>query len=295
MAPAAIVDLDGLAEAWFETDIIWTIAGSSAAIGDPGFPGRVRGAFGAELMDGASPEALAGQPCPWEPPCAFGVIFQKQGRMDPGLEFPGPWVIEVDAEGADLLVTLRLFGFATDYAGAAAEAMGKALTARLDYAGSSGQFFPRPHVIARTILARPGLALSPPSAPVLDFLSPVLLTSIDVIEHPRSLLTTAAARIAGLARWHDLELSLDRAALVDLSHRLDFFWLDAVGLRWKRRSRKQNREIRMAGTIGRLAIDGSEPDLHLAGRIFAFGQRCHIGADAAYGCGRFDFQREHGT
>ena len=90
LAPAGKVTLEQLVGIWFETDIRWVLEGWGKAIGDPGFPGRIRGAFGAELMASASQQARDGQPCPWSPPCAFEILFRKQGRMEAGLDFPAP-------------------------------------------------------------------------------------------------------------------------------------------------------------------------------------------------------------
>jgi hypothetical protein len=290
LSPSGHVAIDELADAWFETDIEFVVAGASHAIGDPAFTGRIRGAFGAALVAAASPEAVAGKPCPWSPPCAFEALFRKQGRMEPGLEFPGPWVVEVDAQGTNLKVVLRLFGFAADYAGPAAEAMSDALANRLNYAGSVNAFFPKPRILSRRIVGRNGpVALPRSDELILDFLSPVLLSGVDIGYHPASLIPTLAARLAGLALWHDLALKVDREMVSALGRQLDFLWLSVNRLQWTRVSSRQgSMVIPMSGLTGRLAISGSEEDVESAARLLAFAVTCHIGADTAYGCGRFE-------
>lgn len=287
-APDTIVSIDELAERWHSCDIVWTIEGYGKAIGDPGLPGRIRGAFGEHLLLGASPEAARGDPCPWDPPCTFDILFRKQGRIEQGLDFPGPWIIELDAINGDLVVTFRLFGFAADYAPSAAEALTHALHEKVDYPGRTGIFYPKPKIVRRSIhgdtgvepvMARNGL--------ILDFLTPVTLTGNAVKQNPRALVTTAAARLAGLARWHDLALEMDREELVAATRNLAFEWVEAIPVQWQRGSARQGKSFQMGGLVGRLVLVGDAQDLELASSIIAMGERTHIGADIAFGCGRY--------
>ena len=126
LAPEFEINLDELAQQWFVEVIELTIPGYGVLVADPALPGRLRGAFGNALMAGASPATLAGNPCTFDPPCAFEVLFRKQGRMKAGLDFPSPWVIGISTHHNDLVVTLSLFGFAVDWAAAAAEAFTRA-------------------------------------------------------------------------------------------------------------------------------------------------------------------------
>lgn len=291
-APEESVDLWGLAERWQECQIVWMVEGHGKAIGDPGLPGRIRGAFGQELLERASPEAARGEPCPWDPPCAFEILFKKQGRMEPGLDYPGPWVVELDAVNGDLIVIFRLFGFACDYAASAAEALTYALKERVDYAGRSGFFFPEPVITDRTISSRGAVEVSEPrSGVILDFLTPATLTGNAVKHNPRGLITTAAARLSGLARWHDLALDVDRDELVEATRLLDFEWIEASAVRWQRGSSRQEKAFEMGGIVGRLVVVGDPELLLLPSVILAIGERTHIGADIAFGCGRFQLTR----
>lgn len=287
-APERTVDLAALADLWHDCEITWTIADLGKAVSDPGLPGRMRGAFGDELLARASPEAARGDPCPWDPPSAFEVLFRKQGHIEPGLFFPSPWVLELDSINGDLQVTVRIFGFAADYSASVAEVLTSALRNTVDYGGRTGHFFPKAVITHRTVKAGTKVSVGPtPNGIILDFLTPVTLTGNPVRQNPRGLITTATARLAGLARWHDMELETDRDALIVSSRLLEFEWVEAAAVRWQRGSSRQKKSFSMEGLVGRLVIAGEADDLLLATNILTLGERTHIGADIAFGCGRY--------
>jgi CRISPR-associated endoribonuclease Cas6 len=286
--PAGEMTLSELCRQWFSADITIRVAGASKLVGDLGFPGRVRGAFGAQLMESASREAIAGEPCPWNPPCAFEMLFRKQGRMETGFDYPTPWIILVDASANDLLVTLRLFGFATEFAPAAAEALTAAVQKRLDLAGDTGFFLPKPVIVSRRI--RPLAGLESPRGEggiKMEFLTPVAMSSNSPLERPQSLFSALAQRAAGLARWHDARLELDRDELRHALAALDFDWMEARPAAWLRGSNKQGKAIPMHGYLGALIISGSDADMSFLAPLLAVGEAALIGADVAFGCGRF--------
>jgi hypothetical protein len=279
MSASKTADLQEFSTSWSEANLVWCLGGQAGGTGDLALPGRLRGAFGVALMANLSAEEREGVLCPRNPPCAFDVLFRKHGRMDVGFELPSPWIIEADACGSDLLVRLRLFGFACDYATAAADAMARALqTIWL----RSDDFSAHQTMVCQSLPAE-----SANGALALHFMTPVLLTSANVTKQPRSLVTSLAARIAGLARWHDLSLKLDRAALVATLGDLTFSWIRPRRVRWRRHSSRQNRVIPMSGILGTLTLSGPSDALSLARLLLRFGSRCHIGADVAFGCGRF--------
>ncbi len=112
----------------------------AAAANDLALAGRIRGAFGEELLRGASPQSARGAPCPWEPPCAFEALFRKQGRMTPGTDFPSPWVLSIMPQRDDLLVQMSLFGVGCEWGSAAAEALTVVLMGRVDWKGRPAAF-----------------------------------------------------------------------------------------------------------------------------------------------------------
>lgn len=289
LSPERRVDLNGLCENWFATDIVLRVDGAAKMVGDPGLPGRVRGAFGAQLLESASPQARAGDPCPWDPPCTFEALFRKQGRMEKGFEFPAPWIILTDTAGTDLLVTLRLFGFAAEFAPAASEALASAIRKRLDVGGNSGFFLPKTEIVSRRINAEAGLSYPDDGRPVaLEFLLPVAITGGTPLEKPRSLLSTLAVRAVGLARWHDLELETDRDEFARLLDQVEFHWQSPRKVSWLRGSNRQGKLIPMNGLTGLLAIDGPPEPLAALAPLIAIGQNALMGADVAFGCGRFE-------
>jgi CRISPR-associated endoribonuclease Cas6 len=286
--PTGAITLPELSRQWSSCDITIRVAGASKLTGDPAFPGRVRGAFGAQLMDGASREAIAGEPCPWNPPCAFEILFRKQGRMGAGFDYPAPWVILVDATASDLLVTLRLFGFATEFVPAAAEALTAAASKRLDLAGDTGFFIPKPVIVSRRIHPFNGLQLPRGESRIeMEFLTPVAMSSNSPIERPQSLFSALAQRTAGLARWHDARLELDRDEMRHALAALDFDWVEARPVAWLRGSNKQGKAIPMHGYLGTLVISGANADMDALAPLVALGEAALIGADVAFGCGRF--------
>lgn len=290
-SPVATTDIEGLARSWFETNITWNLAGYSQLVADVGLPGRLRGAFGRALMASASPEALGGLPCPWSPPCAFDALFRKQGRMNAGLDFPSPWIIRTDAHRGDLLITLRLFGFAADWAPAAVEAMSSSILTGTNFADDTRSRLQAPTISGRTIKTVSGL--TPPSGGtdsslLVTFATPVALSSHSAIEHPRSLMKSAFQRLSGLARWHNLALEEDLAGTREAVERLGFTWRKSESVAWSRGSRRQDRTIKMVGYLGTLLIGGDEADVALVRDALGIATRCHIGADVAFGCGRFD-------
>lgn len=108
-APQTRLDLEGFVEAIEYVTITFELEGVASLALDPALPGRIRGAFGEALLPGASPEAAAGRPCPFDPPCGFEVLFRRQGRMTSGTDFPNPWMISIEPRRGHLKVMLTLF------------------------------------------------------------------------------------------------------------------------------------------------------------------------------------------
>ena len=110
-----------LAKTWGDADIVLCLSGAAGA--GRGITGQVRRSFLGALGPAASAEAQDGQPCPWDPPCALDVFCREQMRNSNGDGLPIPYVLTLRRAGPDLMVTLRLFGIASDWAFAAAEAL----------------------------------------------------------------------------------------------------------------------------------------------------------------------------
>ena len=147
----ARVPLDGLAGRWRAARIRAVVPGHGPLAGEVVVMNRIRGAVGAVLMEGASAEAVAGQPCPWQPPCALDVLFREQGRIGGRHGLPKPWVLALDRRGSDLIVTLTLFGFAADWSDVVRQALAMALRRRIDWRDCApGLFLPKPEIAGST-------------------------------------------------------------------------------------------------------------------------------------------------
>lgn len=254
--------------------------------------GKVRGSWGDDLKRGASPLALAGQPCPWWPPCALDVFFRPQGKLTGGLEIPKPYVIRVDyePEAGMVRIVLALFGLAGDYATAAAASLAAALRHNLRWAQGRA---PGCELADMEIVAAP--APDPGDGAhkaCLRFLAPLNQRSgRECLLSPQSMLTGLANRVSGLARWHGLELVEDFKELKRLIQSLQGEFEQAERHHWFRQSQRQDgRNIPMEGFLGDLWLRG---DLLALTPLLALGERCHAGGRAALGMGqyRLEWQR----
>jgi len=254
--------------------------GAASHAGHPGLPGKLRGALGAELRPGASAPALAGEPCPWLPPCALDVMWRPRGDLRPGYPIPLPWVIAVDAADDDLLVTLRLFGDAADYLSEATEAMIRGLARGLSGIG--------PLSVADRRFRRAN-ALPPLPAQtriLLDFITPLVLRH-DQTAHadPSAMLRSLLHRVEGLLWWSGRSISAEIPSLSTSIAEIDSHWLGEQAEEWARYSAPQRQAIAMQGVTGRLLLSG--PTLSRLADLIGVGSVTHAGGRTAYGQGRF--------
>lgn len=288
LAPAETIDPIDLCHRWHRQWIEVVAEGLGRRADDPALPGKVRGALGHALLRGASAAARAGRPCPWTPPCALDVMLREQGRLTPKLMLPRPVVPAVDRRGRDLVVRLTVFGFATEWMPAAAEALSAAVAEGLARATDDG----RPVAIRhRRLGAADGVdwpeAAEGGDAPVaLNFLSPVVFRGPDdgfPADFP-GFVANLGNRLSGLARWQDVRLEADWRGLKAAAAAVA---MDARGLervRWRRRSSRQGRTIGMAGWTGTVVLHGPVwPFLPL----LALGATAHVGSHTALGLGRY--------
>ena len=247
-------------------------------------PGRIRGALGQKLMEGASAQALSGGECPWNPPCALDVFFRCQFKMTGGLELPRPFNISVVCEDNSYFVKLSLFGEAVQYV----EVMAECLTASL----KRGVFFENrgitPLTVAnRLIIDAPLYYVDDlPFSAAMNFLSPFCQRNNNELEiKPDSLLVGLLGRIKGIALWHGIEFDIIwknakakfRDVQWDTSHLLH--------VKWQRYSSRQiGRTIPMEGMIGPLLMRG---DLRSIIPILLIGERIGVGAHTAHGMGQY--------
>lgn len=292
--PMAVAGLADLPQRWFHAEVValcrpprgWSVGD---LVHDPAFPGRLRGAWGRQLLNTASPAAQQGGPCPWSPPCAYDPLFREHPALK-GMETPKPYVIAADpapGESGRMALRLTLFGFAADWLESAADAWILALRGGVAMPnGLHAALEP----LDRRITVHEGLPPSPPPAAArLHFVTPLCLrrggaTHGDV----GALFTSLGNRLSGLARWQDTAVAADWRGLKDHAATLT---INASLLRpvsWKRHSARQgDAPIRMEGLRGAVTLTG---DLAPLWPLLTLGALTHAGSHAALGLGRYSVE-----
>lgn len=283
LQPARRIALKDLPGQWFHSIVVVRCRGAAGRAADPQFAGKLRGAWGEQLKGAASTQAIAGHPCPWQPACAFDVFFRGQGSLTPGLEIPKPYVLALLADGSDLVVRLTLFGFATDWTEAAADALVRACRAvpgRLE-------------VIDRRFWSEEAVEVgAAPESVVLAFETPLEIRhqggaraeATDGSFAFEGLVATLANRVSGLARWQEAMLETDFRALKQHAAGLGVQLLEQAPDRWRRFSRRQGQWIPMLGQRLVVLIEG---DLAPLMPLLTVGETCHAGSHASLGLGRY--------
>ncbi len=277
-------------EDWHHVRITARCDGGAELARDSAMAARLRGALGRQLTMSASPQALAGAPCPWQPPCALDVLFGQHGKVTGGLEVPKPYVVAVSAVGNDLVAEVTLFGFAGDLAEAAAEALVNGLRHGLNQ-GEMDRVRYRPlSVVDRSIASFDNVALAePPSGAIvmLSMRTPLSIRSGDTVKNPAfgDLVSSLTARVQGLARWQDAALDADWRALIAEGRTLRHHAIPgAAPQHWRRGSTRQDRSFQIGGATVQWLLDNPSAELL---HLLALGQTTGAGGRTALGLGRF--------
>jgi len=258
----------------------------------PDLAGRVRGAFGRQLlaMEGATHLRSTQDAAHYA--SLYDILFTIHGRLHAAIERPKPWVLSAERVGADLRVELTLFGFAGFWAAPAAQALCDALVGGIAIAPESRV---RAKVdIGNTRISRVegvSVTANEPRSVRLIFRTPFLVATQGALTlDPRVLLVGLANRIRGLAHWQDLDLHLDWPGFAAAAGRLE---LDHTELRyatWHRRSIRHGAlSIPMQGIAGTITLRGVlAPFLAL----LAIGETAYLGKGTAFGLGRYELAIE---
>lgn len=281
--PSQRLTLAELADAWVISEVEARVPMMGVLAGDVGVLAKVRGAWGRALMDGASAEAIVGQPCPFEPPCALDVFFREQVRVQrAGL--PKPYLFEADRDGNDLIVRLRIFGLATEWTPVAADRLVQALNTGLPWLALARMPNLKPPKVAQVrVQTHHGVELGPvPGSATIHLLTPFEDEDQRMEEAPWSFLRRASFRLSGLARWHDAELEADWRAQEAVWRGLDY---DLTRLRQDAVDRaSRGRAFRQESVVGEIGISG---DLAALWPMLEIASLCGAGRGAAHGLGRF--------
>ena len=284
--PSRRLTPSALSQDWFHQIVRVTLPGYGALAKDLALINRIRGAWGHELMRSAPPEAIAGKPCPWEPPCALDIFFREQFR-DGKHGLPKPFLFGLNRRRRDLIVDLTIFGLASDWAFAARDALVVALKRRLDWKRHYPDLFlPADPAMEVELLTLSRMPEAPRARHVeIEFLTPMDASGDDPIDNPATVIGRLARRIDGLARWQEARIDADWAQAAKRWSGLEY---DARGLRYltgSRGSRRQNREIPVSAVAGTLSVHG---DLAEILPLLLIGQTSHVGRGAVSGYGRFE-------
>lgn len=279
-APA---DAAGLAAAWYDQTVTFRIKSAGRrAKADIG--GHLRRSFQGALGAGASEAAARGHPCTWDPPCALDVFRREQLRGPRGDGLPKPFVLRAWGQGADLVVTLRIFGMANDWSMVAAEALATGIRTILPWHREVPGLTEAPPIAARAIAP---CRLDPATAPErvrLTFLSPVDATGRDIAAEPQTLITRLIRRVDAVSRWNGVALQDGLgAALAAHAHGLAY---DLTELRFGHyESPNRFGQLRRDPVIsGHLTLSG---DLSPIWPLLHIGTRCHVGRKAVEGLGAY--------
>lgn len=280
-SPDPVEGPEQLAARWHDAEVTLVLAPVVPL--DAGFGAHLRRSFLGALAPGASDAARAGQPCPWDPPCALDLFLREQLRSG-GDGLPKPYVLFWEQEGPALAVTLRVFGTACDWFPAAAEALAAGLTGILPWDRAlPGQTRP-PQILTRHMMPTAAVAAPHPGPVTLRLLSPLddegAQPGRDIAA---AMLSRAIRRVDAVARWHGLALEEDcTRGLTAAAHALT-----AAAVRLQRTRRDSPNRQGQARTT---RVQTGEIDLPPLPEglawILALAERCHIGRHTNEGLGR---------
>lgn len=207
--------IETLADQLRMVDLRVTLAGQRKLMGNRALLGMVRGALGHALSLSASPQAMAGAPCVFDPPCAYDLFHNEQAQVAPGFALPKPFVLRADVAGPDLRITLRLFGGACDWAAEFRAGLIAGLRGGLDLGPVvQGRRTRLPLTVSH--VDREAQRLPPlPACQTLTLCSvtPIIQRLQSDPEgfgiDPMALLNVFALWLCGVARWHGIELAAE--------------------------------------------------------------------------------------
>jgi CRISPR-associated endoribonuclease Cas6 len=284
-APARRLSLATLTESWFEARIVARIAGHGALAHDLRLLRRIRGGIGGVLMEAASPDALAGRPCPWNPPCALDILFREQGRSG-AHGIPKPYVLAADRRGQDLLLSMTLFGFAADWASVASHALAATIQHRIDWRGQRPEFFMPPRlecdIVITSVDSLPLPSLR--STVEIELMTPMSAEGDEPLERPATFFARLARRVEGLALWQDAAIDEDWQFLGKAWNALSYDTRDLRRTTAERRSGKAREDFTTETVEGTLRISDMTPELW---PLLVLGRSTHVGKGASEGFGRY--------
>lgn len=218
--PLRWVGIEELAQSLDFIDVEALLPGLGPVLADGRVLSRVRGAVGDALKDGACEAVQREEACQCSTVCAADLFFAEKPKVRTGSfagEITKPFVLFAEpARALDLLVVLRVFGFAQERANEIRLAFGDALRNRVNWSrfDTGHRFVPKRPEVARITLRRGQLVQRPmPLSVGLSFLSPTAADRGNPFRKPHRILERLIRRTILIARWYDCGLDLGSEAL----------------------------------------------------------------------------------
>jgi len=272
---------EALAGNWFDQTISVRLDGMAALIDHPDLLNHFRRSFLGALGPGASAQAAARHPCPWDPPCTLDVFRREQFRED-GVGLPKPFIPMARLENNDLIASIRVFGLACDWLPHVEAAFVDALRHRVPWRKMGAS---TPNLLDREIETCDKLSLPPKNVSItLEWITPFDAEKIDASEKTGSILTRLHRRIQGMARWHDCTVEDLKDSHVEIWEACsDPKNLEAIPALPSYSGTKKSMYFADAASGSIRLINNAD----LFWPLLVIGERCAVGRGATRGRGQF--------
>lgn len=287
--------LEGVADyaaAWSQDEITVRLMGMADYAACPSLLNKVRGALGQVLLAGASQAVRDRRPCGWTQTCAAEVFFGARPLIRVGghdSQIAKPYVLSARARGADLEISIRIFGQARAWSSAARLALTSALQERVFW-DHLARDLPRPAPHKGVISdvrcdSTEGLADGRDGALAAEiaFATPVSAARGDPGADHTLLWPAMARRLALIAPWHGLTAASLYPELVSCLAELTVEAGSAPPRNTGRLDRAGHRYLNRTVYPPRLKLGRVSPD---ALAVLRMAQASHIGRGATLGLGQ---------
>lgn len=288
--PTRRTDFFGLLVDWQQDVIELQLAGMAAFCSAPAVLNKVRGALGNILLESGSQSVRDRRPCDWSPPCAAEVFFAKKPQIQIGpyfSEITKPYVLSLGQKGQDLVVRMRVFGFARKWTREVVPALVQALNSRVQWrqlAGKSKTFVPSNIEVSapRTVLAHPIELPAKTNSVRLEFQTPLDAERGTFHSKPHLIFERLTGRAIMLARWHEIEIDVPWKHLQQIWLACDY-QPDTQSLTSFTKYGGHNPKNRIVDNQA-IYIEG---DMEQLLPLLAIGENANVGRGASIGLGRY--------
>ncbi len=245
--------------------------------------GHARRSYLGALGRAASSSARQKLPCPWDPPCALDVFRREQLRTR-GDGLPKPYLLFATAQGADMLLHLRVFGMANDWFPSAIDGLIVGLREILPWQKLDRNIRACPQLVDRFIRVEETVETRQASSLRLS-LNNVEITDSDPLNEPHKLMGRLMRRVDGVSRW--CGVALDPETTWRLTQQFAEFDYGVIGgstrVYFSPNAKGQARKKTLfSGTIEVIG------DVTVLRTLAFLGQLSHLGRGVVEGLGRVE-------